>query len=262
MADSYFVPTAELPDGGRYLSGPATVGPWDERQQHGGPPNALAVAVAERVLRAATGRDDLVAVRLAADFLGPVPVAELDVHAEVIRAGRSAALVAVSVAAEGRTCLLDRVWFVRHADTSAVASATLPAPVPDIPAGELGFDFGYGASLEWRFLFGGMGKPGPAAVWARPRIALVDEQPVRGLALAALVADSGNGISAELDWTEWLFPNVDIAVHLARPVHGEWLLLDAVTQLGPGGSALARSTISDVRGPVGAALQTLVLSPR
>jgi acyl-coenzyme A thioesterase PaaI-like protein len=262
VADSYFVLTAESRDGGRYLSGPATEGPWDRRHQHGGPPNALAVSVAERVLRATTGRDDFVAVRLAADFLGPVPVAELDVRAEVIRAARSAALVAVTVAADGRTCLLDHVWFVRRADTSAVASAAATMQVPDIPPMDLEFDFGYGASLEWRFLFGRMGEPGPAAGWVRPRVALVGDEPVRGLALATLVADSGNGISAELDWTEWLFPNVDIAVHLARPVHGEWLLLDAATQLGSDGWALARSTISDVRGLLGSALQTLVLSPR
>jgi hypothetical protein len=49
---------------------------------------------------------------------------------------------------------------------------------------------------------------------------------------------------------------------LARPVHGEWLLLDAATQLGPDGSGLARSTLSDARGVVGSGRQTLVLSPR
>jgi hypothetical protein len=43
---------------------------------------------------------------------------------------------------------------------------------------------------------------------------------------------------------------------------GEWVLMDAVTQLGPHGSALARSTLSDVRGEVGRGLQTLVLAPR
>jgi cobalamin biosynthesis protein CbiD len=37
--------------------------------------------------------------------------------------------------------------------------------------------------------------------------------------------------------------------------------MDAVTQLGPDGSALARSTISDRHGIVGAGLQTLVLAP-
>jgi hypothetical protein len=39
------------------------------------------------------------------------------------------------------------------------------------------------------------------------------------------------------------------------------LLLDAVTQVGPAGSALARSTLSDTRGALGAGLQTLVVAP-
>ncbi len=38
--------------------------------------------------------------------------------------------------------------------------------------------------------------------------------------------------------------------------------MDAVTQLGEDGSALARSTLSDRHGIVGAGLQTLVLAPQ
>jgi hypothetical protein len=37
--------------------------------------------------------------------------------------------------------------------------------------------------------------------------------------------------------------------------------MDAVTQLGGHGSALARSTLSDVHGLVGSGLQTLVVAP-
>jgi hypothetical protein len=44
-------------------------------------------------------------------------------------------------------------------------------------------------------------------------------------------------------------------------MHGEWLLLDAATQIGASGSALARSTMSDTRGLLGAGLQTLVVAP-
>ena len=39
-------------------------------------------------------------------------------------------------------------------------------------------------------------------------------------------------------------------------------LMDAATQLGAHGSALARSTLSDVYGVVGGGMQTLVLAPR
>jgi hypothetical protein len=76
----------------------------------------------------------------------------------------------------------------------------------------------------------------------------------------ALVADSASGISAELDWAKWSFPNVDLDVHLLRPLHGPWLHMRARTLLGPAGSALARSTLTDTHGALGAGLQTLVVA--
>jgi acyl-CoA thioesterase len=219
------------------------------------------VLAAERAVRAETGRSDLLAMRLAADFVGPVPVDEIETHARVLRTARSAALVEVTASADGRPCLLTRVWFVRASDTRAIAP-TLPAAV-DVPDGAPGleFDFGYGASLEWRFVRGRMGEPGPAAAWVRPTLPIVAGRDMSGLARAALIADSGSGISAELDWSQWSFVNVDLDVHLARPFEGEWLLMDAATQLGAHGSALARSTLSDVRGVLGAGSQTLVVQP-
>ncbi|HKC29222.1 MAG TPA: thioesterase family protein [Jatrophihabitans sp.] len=261
MADSYFRLGDETPSTGSYDAGPATVGPWDHRYQHGGPPTALAVLAAQRLLRHETERSDLVALRMAADFLGAVPVAEVTTSARVLRAGRSAALVEVRLAAAGRDCLLVRVWFVRAADTESVAQLPVTPPaIPDAPQ-RLERSFGYGESLDWRFLSGRMSRPGPAAAWVRAHLPLVVGQETPGLAHVALIADSASGISSELDWAAWSFQNVDLDIHLVRPVEGEWILLDAVTQLGPRGSALARSTLSDTRGVVGAGLQTLVVAP-
>jgi hypothetical protein len=248
-------------DTGRYRAGPATVGPWSGTLQHGGPPNALAVVAAERLVAAQTGRADLVPMRIASEFLGPVPVAEVATRARALRVARGAALVEVAVESGGRDCLHSRVWLVRDSDTARVAHD--PAPAPDIP-GEpsgLGMQFGYGESLEWRLVRGGLTEPGPGAAWVRARTELLPGVVPSGLQLAALVGDSAGGISAELDWTAWTFLNVDLDVHLARPVEGDWLYLDAATQLGGHGSALARSSLSDVRGLVGATLQTLVLAP-
>src|SRR6185437_8540832 len=61
-----------------FRSTASTVGPWAPTLQHGGPPNSLLVACAERAVAAETGRTDLAARRLAAEFIGPVPVAELE----------------------------------------------------------------------------------------------------------------------------------------------------------------------------------------
>jgi acyl-coenzyme A thioesterase PaaI-like protein len=260
VADSYYAVLSKTETAARYIAGPATAGPWADHLQHGGPPNALAVAIAERALRTETGRDDLMALRLSADFVGPVPVGELAVSARVARVARSAALVEARIAAGGRECLLARVWFVRDADTANIAPSPSPAVTPGGVSGPLEVEFGYGASMEWRFVAGAMAQPGPAAAWARPTLPLCEDYEYSGLARTVLVADSASGISAELDWSRWSFVNIDLDVHLARPLEGEWVLLDAATQLGAHGSALARSTLSDLRGVAGSGLQTLVLA--
>jgi hypothetical protein len=79
---------------------------------------------------------------------------------------------------------------------------------------------------------------------------------------ALLIADSGNGVSGELDPASFLFLNVDLKVMLHRDPVGEWLLLDAVSDIGPAGTGVAASTLSDVAGPCGRGMQTLLVAPR
>jgi len=180
----------------------------------------------------------------------------------VARAARAAVLVDVTVSAQERVCLHGRVWLVRDRNTRAV-TAPLGEPVT-VPSGlpDLGGDFPYHDTIEWQAITGSMRTPGPGLTWARPRSSLVVGEAMSGLQRVVLVGDSASGISAALDWDVWSFVNVDLDVHLSRPVEGEWVLIDAVTELGTSGSALARSTISDVYGPVGVTAQTLVLAPR
>ena len=260
MSRAYVEVIEEDADGGRYAAGPATAGPWAPELQHGGPPGALVVRAAERL--AARDRPGLVAHRLAAEFVGPVPVGELTVSARTVRAARTAVLVEATVAAGGRTCLQGRVWLVRTADTSAVAAAAPERPAEPAGTPGIGAEFPYGRSIEWLSVAGSMTRPGPGTVWARPRLPLVAGEQLSGLQRVALVGDSASGISAELDWGRWSFVNVDLDVHLSRPVAGPWLLLEAATTLGTDGAALARATVSDRRGVVGCTAQTLVLDRR
>ncbi len=83
-------------------------------------------------------------------------------------------------------------------------------------------------------------------------------------ALVRLVAtaDFGNGISAELPFDKYLFINADLTVHLWRAPQGEWIGLDAKTVLMDGGVGTAESVLHDADGPVGRAVQTLVVQPR
>lgn len=262
MSATYFEVLDERADGGRYDASPATGGPWNAGLQHGGPPSALLTRAAEKLATATSGSADLIAVRLAVEFVGPVPVGEVLLESRVVRAARSAVLVEARLSAGGRDCLHGRVWLVRAADTAAVALPLPPAIAAPKGLAGLGAHFPYADTIDWQAVSGSISAPGPGVVWARPLRTLVSGEELSGLQRVALIGDSSSGISSELDWDEWSFINVDLDVHLSRPVYGQWVQLDAATTVGPNGSALARSTVSDLRGVVGGTAQTLVLAPR
>jgi hypothetical protein len=76
------------------------------------------------------------------------------------------------------------------------------------------------------------------------------------------VADSGNGLSSELDVAQWLFINPELTVHLHREAVGEWVCLDAQTAISAGGAGLATSVLSDTQGRIGVGAQSLLVSRR
>jgi hypothetical protein len=260
-------------------SSAACGGPWSDELQHGGPPSALLVRLAEQLAAEAAGRPDLVSVRIAAEFLAPVPVAPLTVSARVLRLARSAVLISAELAAEGRACLQARVWLLteNRASTGQHAGGDLdetPAGAADLDeTSELGDEdpsqrpvldmdgFPYARHLEWRAVSGAARRPGPATTWARARVPLLPGERLSTLQRLALVADSASGISSLVDWDDWSFANVDLDVHLMRQSQDDWVLMQATTELGAG-LGLARSTLSDRAGILGAGMQTLLIRSR
>jgi hypothetical protein len=264
---------------GTVTSSQACGGPWSPQLQHGGPPNALLVLVAERLAAGAAGREDLVAVRTAAEFIGPVPVDELRISARISRLSAAAVLVSAELGTPGRASLQARVWLLAPGEQPGAGQHGPPDRRPDgasqsdgasqpdpstLPSS--GFDgvdgFPYARQLDWRWLSGAARRPGPAAVWIRPRIPLLAGYPLSTLQRAALLADSASGISAELSWDEWSFANVDLDLHLFRAGTGDWLLVDAATRLGAGVAVTRSRLADDLDGEVGAGLQTLLVRRR
>ncbi|MEO6501417.1 MAG: thioesterase family protein [Jatrophihabitantaceae bacterium] len=254
---------------GTVNSAAACGGPWSDELQHGGPPSALLVRLAEQLGAAAAGRGDLVSARIAAEFLAPVPVAPLTVSARVLRLARSAVLISAELAADGRACLQARVWLVPGDGPAApridtADNDTADNDTADDPLARPVFDmdgFPYARHLEWRAVSGAARRPGPASTWARARVPLVAGEQPSSLQRLALVADSASGISSLVDWDDWSFANVDLDVHLMRQSQDDWVLMQAVTELGSG-LGMARSTLSDRTGVLGAGLQTLLIRSR
>ncbi|MDQ8042986.1 MAG: thioesterase family protein [Solirubrobacteraceae bacterium] len=255
VSTAFYEPLGE----GRFRSTERTEGPWSPELQHAGPPSALIV----RALEACEPRPELQLSRLVIEILGAVPVAELEVRAEVVRPGRSVELLSAELSAGGRVAMRATAWRVTRAEVDAGPPED---PVPALPAAsspppDAIAHSGYLRSIEWRAVTGDWQQPGPAAVWGRQRVPLVEGEEPTGLQRLFCVADSSSGISAALPWTGWMFVNTDLTVHVTREPRGEWILLDAVTRVASGGAGLATAALGDADGILGRGAQTLLVRP-
>ena len=249
-------------DGERWQATRHTAGPWSEHAQHGGPPSALLGRAVERC----APRDDVVVARVTVEILGAVPVGEVEVRARVVRPGRSVELVEAVLAAGGRDVARAAAWRIRRAEGPSVPPRTpppppLPAAGSRLAAVPAGWVDGYLSAVEWREVAGSFADPGPCTSWTRLRHPLVPDEEPTGLQRVLAVADSGNGLSAELDIGSF-FINPELTVHLHREPVGEWVCVDAVTTVTPGGAGLATTALSDQDGPVGVGAQSLLVGPR
>jgi hypothetical protein len=258
VADSFYVPLGD----GRWQATVHTTGPWDAGAQHGGPPSALL----GRAMQECEPRADMMIARFTCEILRPIPVGEITVAARRVRPGRSVELLEATASAGGRELARATAWRVLRTAADLVPSR-LPAPeglpeqYPSMPRPRSWVD-GYLSAIEWRTIRGGLTKPGPGTVWGRMLHPLVPDEEPSPLERVLIVADSGNGVSWELDITRWHFINPELTVHLHREAAGEWICLDAQTAISPGGVGLATSVLSDQTGPVGVGAQSLLIAPR
>jgi hypothetical protein len=249
-------------DGDAFVPSELTRGPWDPGAQHAGPPSAL-------LGRAVEAEGTLIG-RMTIEVLRQVPLAPLAVTSGVIRPGRNVELLEAALyeAGGGDRPPIARAtaWRLRTADGVAALDSGPPPPGPEAggerPFFPTGQDVGYHTAMDYRFVDGGFIEPGPARVWLRMRQPLVAGEPVSPLARVLVAADSGNGVSAALDYRRHLFINTELSVHLVREPAGEWVLLDAITYVGPHGVGLSESVLYDETGRLGSAAQTLLVRRR
>jgi Thioesterase-like superfamily len=236
-------------------------GPWDPGQLHGGAPGALIARAVEE--------DGYLVARLTIDFLGPVPLAPLTVSARTTKPGRNLQVVEAELGAEGRALLRARAVRLRRGHValpdSAGDAAAPPGPDAATP-GSFPLDDGtaegfHRTAMDIRFVDGDYGI-GPARAWFRLKLPLIDDEPASPLARAVAAADFGNGISRVVDFDDYLFVNTDLTVHLHREPQTDWVLVDARTRLERHGAGLAHSTLSDERGQLGLAAQSLFVAAR
>jgi Acyl-CoA thioesterase C-terminal domain/Acyl-CoA thioesterase N-terminal domain len=267
-------------DGDHYVPTELTRGPWDPDSQHAGPPAGLIGREIERL----DGGEGRHVARITFEILRPVPIVPLRVKTGVVRPGRSVELAEATLTDGDGDVIKARAWRLRteamelpaglsSADGPGLigsSPSTLrpgfapPGPAEASPGSfpKTGSDVGYHTAMDYRFLQGDFSEAGPALVWMRMRHPLIAGEEPTPLQRVLVAADSGNGVSATLDWTRYLFINVELTVHLHRALDGDWVCMDAITIPEPDGVGLADTALYDERGPIGRAMQALLIDER
>ncbi len=250
-----------------FRAGELTRGPWSPAHQHGGPPIALVCRTVERL---ASTHGLAHVARLTANLLRPVPIDVLEVEASADYVGRNAGHFSARLTAGGKE--IGRFTLLLQREASIDLPASLPGhPWPPLTPGPQALASttmpfasavpGYADLIEARVARGRMFAE-PSAVWFRMRHPLIAAEEPSPYQRVAVAADSGNGISAVLDLRHYVFMNSDLSIHLLRRPVGEWIGLDARTLLDAAGGGLAESMLYDEQGPIGRAVQSLMVRPR
>jgi hypothetical protein len=258
MATSFFTTS----DGERFLPTDACRGPWDPGSCHAGPPTGLLARAVERLI------PEQRLVRITVDLTRPIPMAGFTIVAEVARAGRSVSVSrATLIDTDGRPRVTASGLHLRSSPDAIPTSPIVPVtrladaePGPFPIARSLHGLPGFTTGIEVRYPPGQTAGPGPTTVWMRALPLLPDEEPSPFQRICPL-ADCGNAFSRQGEPWEVGFVNPDLTVVLHRDPAGEWLGSDSVSHWQPEGVGLADALLFDDRGPVGRALQTLLLTP-
>lgn len=255
-------------DATRFRPTPHAGGAWNPGEIHFSPLGGLMVHAME-LHRAAIGDDGKQLGRVSFDILGFLADDVCGVNVETVRAGRTIELVQATVTIAGRAVAVGRAWFMVGGDTSAVEGGE-PKQMPD-PQDLASWDLkktwdltqtwngGYVASLEERAVT--PPQPGRTSAWLRTDVALVAGEPVGPTAAFIALVDTANGIAVRESPKEWMFPNLDLTIHLYRQPTGRWVGLDTTVTFGPTGRGLTSTELHDIHGPVGRAAQILTVRP-
>lgn len=237
-------------------------GPWSADACHAGPVTGLIVRALERVV------EDKQLVRITTDYARPVPMGGFRIETNVTRSGRAAATGSATLTdADGKVCATATSLHLIRSDFDNLPTTRIQGPsrhsatpgvfVAESAHHELPF---FRDAIEVAYPPGQSNSPGPTTLWMRTPPLLDNESPSPFQSICPL-ADCGNGTSRNAELTDATFVNPDLTIVLHRLPESEWLASSAVSFWEPTGIGMSQATLFDDNGPVGFALQTLLIQP-
>jgi hypothetical protein len=259
MTDAYFT----TPDGVWFRPTEHARGPWDPVACHAGPPTALMV----RALEQLTSAQRL--ARINVELLRPIPTGGFRVQAEVRRPGRSVTLSEAEIFDDDH--IYARAYGMHLRQLDDLDCSTAPFERPDLDAAVPG-PFPLHETVHGLHSFpdtvdvrydpaGSQGTGGPTLMWMRTKVPILADEEASPFQRICPLADSGNGISYNDFLDRVLFVNPDLSVSLHRDPVGDWFCSKVVSHWQRDGTGIADAELFDIDGPVGRAVQNLLLMP-
>ncbi|MET0932271.1 MAG: thioesterase family protein [Mycetocola sp.] len=237
-------------------------GAWDPGEQHFSPLGGLIVHAIDRY-RAGQNDDGMLLGRISFDILGRLAMDDCEIQVATIRPGRTIELIEATVSIAHRPVVRARAWYLASTETRAVAGGEPERlPSPDALASQSMTSVwpgGYIASLDVRPVV--PPQPGRGTAWISTDVTLVAGEAAGPVASFVALVDTANGIAVRQPPTEWMFPNLDLTIHLFRQPAGRWTGLDTTVAFGPTGQGITSTVLHDVTGSVGHAQQILTVRP-
>lgn len=250
--DAFYVRSDES----RFISTLHSQGAWQPGEQHLAPAAGLVLAEVERRLPS----DKLVS-RASFDVLGVIESGEFTLDVQRVRPGRSIELLEACMRHGERTSIRARIWRLAATDTTSVEGVEwAPLPPPDAMR-PLQFSAVWGGgfinALEARQMADA--RPGRGRSWLRTRYPLVAGETDPPVAAFLKLVDTANGLVVRENPGSVFFANVDLSVHFLRQPEAGWVGFDTRVNFGPTGLGETFSVLSDARGPIGTAAQSLTV---
>jgi hypothetical protein len=249
-------------DGDLIVGNDAARGPWSADACHAGPVTGVVARTLERLVI------DKQLVRLSLTFHRPVPMDGFLAEAEVEREGRSVTTATASlVTADGGTCAVAHSLHIATRSHSELPTATVPAPdfgearegAFPVERAVHGLPF-FSSGIEVAYPPGETADAGPTTLWMRA-LPIVDGEQCTPFQSLCPLADCGNGISRNSTFAEATFVNPDLTINVFRLPESDWLASRALSFWESSGVGLSQAQLFDTQGPIGYALQSLIIRP-
>ncbi len=242
-----------------YQSTPDTQGAWNDHEQHIAPVTGVICHEMEHY----HPHDHMRIGRISIDILGVIPLGEITIATTTIRGGRTIELIESTVSANGRNYVIAKAWRMLTSDSSEVQgleddNITHPDTLPATHALSR-WDGGFIGTLTTRAESSNQSETG--LVWVTTGIDMVAEEQSSDFVKLMSMVDIANGIAPRIAPTDdsWIYPNLDLQIHMHRLPQGQWLGIESIQQIGEDGIGLTSAILHDIQGVFGRSEQILTV---